>query len=212
MKTFGAGTVACAIALAAMAPVTFPALAQTPTIITDDFADRTTGWTRRDLDGVQIDYLNGGYAIVAPGNSPFVLASTGYAFANGTLSVDVANLPGATEHNQGVFLRAQDADNFYAFAIASDWTWSFFRVADGLVVTAESQGGYLPGGVYLTYAPNRISAAANGGEIQFSVNGTLIYTLTDAIWTEGVAGLLVHNPRATATGSIFDNWRVEVTP
>ncbi|MGD9738944.1 MAG: hypothetical protein AB7O56_04925 [Bauldia sp.] len=198
------------VAVAAGMLVALPALAQT--VVTDTFDDPNTAWTNGFQGDVRVGYEAGEYWMTARSVSPIVLGSNGFAFANGTVSFEVRNAGESLAHGQGVFLRAQDPDNYYAFYITSDSTFEAFHVVAGEIVPDSPPVSVLPAGLYRTDAPNVIEAVANGAEIEFRVNGTSVFTTTGVTWPEGVTGFLFVNTYIQPAGSIFDNWRVEVAP
>ncbi len=83
-----------------------PALART--VITETFDDPATGWTNGQQQDVRVGYEAGEYWMTATTVSPIVLASNGFAFANGTMSVEVRNAGEIARTRPGVFLQAQD--------------------------------------------------------------------------------------------------------
>lgn len=200
----GALTIAVALTLAV------PALAQT--VVTDTFDDPNTGWTNGRQGTVRVGYEAGEYWMTATTTSPIVLASNGFSFANGTISFEVRNAGESLAHGQGVFLRAQDPDNYYAFYITSDGTFEAFHVVAGEIVTDSPAAAPLPAGLYRTDAPNLIEIVATGPDIEYRLNGTSVFAVTDVAFAEGVAGFLFLNSFIHPAGSIFDNWRVEVAP
>ena len=185
-----------------------PAFAQT--ITTDTFDDPNTGWTNGVQEDVRVGYEGGEYWMTARTVSPIVLASNGFAFLNGTISVEVRNAGESLAHGQGVFLRAQDPDNYYAFYITSENTFEAFHVVAGEIVADSPAASPLPEGLYLTDAPNVIEVVAGATDLEYRVNGTTVFTATGALWSAGVAGLLFVNTYLQPAGSIFDNWRVEL--
>ncbi len=170
---------AVAMALAVAGPVA------AQQVVTDDFADPTTGWTVRSDDGpVQIGYVGGQYQISATQPVGIVIGSSGYSFYDGTVSVEAQDLPDSAPHYSGLFVRAQDSANFYAFVLASDGSIGMFHYVNGTYVADGPSDLHLADGVYLTDAPNVLSVEASGLSLTFSVNGQEVATLRTVRWDQ----------------------------
>lgn len=201
---------------AALLAATLPALAQAPaaeapTVVLDDFADPATGWTvRRDGTAYEINYRDGAYWIAMATRTPLQLASAGHIVADGRVAIRLRDLAPSAPHPAGLFVRAQDPANFYAFVVGSDGSFVVFHYVDGAFVLDSPDGAMVPAGLYLPGgAANDVAVDAGARRLIFYLNGVELFRVEDALWTEGVAGLVAANVTDTPAGTVFDNWRIE---
>lgn len=198
------------VATTAMAQAPTPAPAPTTRIIMDEFSDPTTGWPVRTDGLLELSYYEGIYRFAMSGPSPLQLASTGLWFADGVISVDLAELPPSVPHPQGVFVRGQDANNYYGFLVQSDETFTVFRWENGMFFEISQPSARLPAGLYHADALNAVDVIMQGPIIRFFLNYTEVWSLNDAKWNDGIAGLLAANLTYSPAATQFDNWRVEI--
>lgn len=195
---------------------TLPALAQAPVpeppiVVFDDFADPATGWTvRRDGTIYEIAYRDGAYWIAMATRTPLQLASAGHIVADGRVAIRLRDLAPSTPHPAGLFVRAQDPANFYAFVVGSDGSFIVFHYLDGAFVLDSPDGAAVPAGLYLPGgAVNDLAVDGGARRLIFYLNGVEVFRLDDALWTEGVAGLVAANLGDRPAGTVFDDWRIE---
>ncbi len=197
---------AIAMALVVAAPVA--GLAQH--LMTDDFSDPTTGWTVRNDGGpVVMDYVDGQFQMSATGPIGLFIASQRFSFGDGTVSVEATDLPGSAAHYSGIFVRAQDSANFYAFVLGSDGAVGIFHYVSGTYF-ADATNLTLREGLYHTDAPNILSVTGSGSSLHFFANGEEVASIPFARWSEGVTGLIVVTRADGMAGTAFDNWRIEL--
>lgn len=206
----GAAVAAVLGGMLAGPPVAAQPAALPPLVTTDDFSDPTTGWTVREEDTYRMGYVDGTYQVTSTGPTPLLLGSTGEGVGNGLVQVELTDVPGSAPHPHGVFVRAQDGGNFYGFAVASDGSFMVFHFEDGALVTDhEEAAGFLADGLYRTDGPNLVWVWLSGTELRFELNNTELYAVTDALWPDGVAGVLAASSYDLPAGTVFDNWRLE---
>lgn len=203
----GGRAAAVVLAMAVAAPVAV--LAQQ--VFTDDFSDPSTGWTVRADDGpVRIDYADGQYWMYATQPVGVVLGSSGIAFNDGVISVETQDLPNSAPHVAGIFLRAQNAANFYGFVLGSDGSIGMFHYVDGTYVADGPTNLYLREGLYRTDEPNLLTVTASGSTLTYFVNGEQVASVDLVRWTGGVAGVMIGTNSPDPAGTAFDNWRLEI--
>ncbi len=204
--TRGSRVAAVAVALAVAAPVAV--LAQQ--VITDDFSDRNSGWTvRADGGPVTIDYVDGQYWMYATGPVGIIIAASGVTFNDGAVSVEMQDLPDSAVHAAGIFVRAQDSANFYAFVLGSDGSIGMFHFVDGVYVADGRSDLFLRDGLFKTDEPNVVTVTASGSSMNYFVNGEQVATVAVTRWTGGAVGLILGTGADGTAGTAFDNWRVE---
>lgn len=106
----------------------------------------------------------------------------------------------------GLFCRARDRDNFYAF-IVSPTRWSIVRMQQaGSTVLAN---GELPAQVMPGAADGVLGAECNGDTFTLRFNGKVMGTAQDAGWNEGQSGLLVIGTKLRSTNVQYDDFELE---
>lgn len=190
-----------------------PAATAPPTrVVFDDFSNPTTGWRQHAPNGgIEMAYRDGTYQVLMTTPTPLQLIDSGVPrFANGVVSVDLANSAGSGAHPQGVFVRAQDVDNYYGFVVQSDGTYTIYRWEGGRYFGLTLPNERLPEGLYLADGLNAIDVIADGTILRFFLNYREVFSLPDAKWNDGTTGLIVGNLSFDPAGTVFDNWRVEI--
>lgn len=179
-------------------------------IVFDDFSDPRTGWTERSGGGLEVGYRDGTYQVIMTAPTPLQLIWSGIRFADGAISIDVANLEPSVPHPQGLFIRGIDPDNYYGFFVQSDNTFSVFRWEDGMYYSESVANSPLPEGLYSTEGPNALDIMAEGPGLRFFVNFQEIFSIRTTKWNDGDAGFLFGNLTFDQAGTVYDNWRVEI--
>ncbi|MGV8840772.1 MAG: hypothetical protein ACWA6X_10765 [Bauldia sp.] len=187
------------------------ASAQTePRVVFDDFSNPQTGWTQHASGGIELAYRDGTYQVVMTTPTPLRLVASGTRFADGAVSVDVANLEPSVPHPQGVFVRGVDADNYYGFLVQSDGTFTVFRWENGAYYEESGANVALPEGLYATDGPNALDVMAEGPALRFFVNFVEVFRIQTTKWNDGEAGLLFGNLTFDRAATVYDNWRVQI--
>lgn len=181
-----------------------------PAYAFDDFADPATGWTERADGTHEMGYRDGAYRIVMASRSPLQLASAGHVVADGRVAIRLHDVTPSAAHPAGLFVRAQDPANFHGFVVGSDGSFAVFHYRDGAFVLDSPPNAALPAGLYLAApAANDLAIEAGASRLVFFLNGVELFRIEDALWTEGVAGLLAANPADLPAATVFDDWRID---
>lgn len=180
-------------------------------IIFDDFSDPRTGWTEHAANGgIELAYRDGTYQVIMTTPTPLQLVWSGIRFADGAISVDIADLAPSVPHPQGVFIRGIDTENYYGFVVQSDGTFNVFRWDNGTYYGESPTNSPLPPGLYSNDGPNALDVMAEGPALRFFVNFQEVFYIQTTRWNDGDAGLLFGNLTLDRAATVYDNWRVEI--
>lgn len=181
----------------------------TPRIVIyqDDFTDPDSGWDVYDEEDTLAQYSDGEYRVgvyrtdyVAWGNP-----SLEREFADFTVEADARQVEGPLGSNFGLLVRYQpDNENFYWFEISSDGYYSVDLLRDGQWVTLvdwDTSDAIRQG----LGATNHLQVECAGSQFRFSVNGSLLVTVTDSAFPSGNIGLAAGTFDEPGTVVHFDN-------
>lgn len=202
------------LALAVLAASTATA-APSRSVFRDDFSDTGSGWSD-NREAVQRGHSRGlgiydesGHFQMTPleDNTIGLLpaprqADTGNVRLRSTLFLLVSDGQGGA----GVFCRARDRDNFYAF-IVSPTRWSIVRIQQGdskLLANGELPAQVMPGA-----ADGVLGAECNGDTFTLRFNDRQMGSVQDAGWNEGESGLLVVGTKLGSTNAQYDDFQLE---
>lgn len=189
--------------------------AQSRSVFRDDFSDTRSGWSdnreavqRGQSRGLGIYDESGHFQMTPLENDTIGLlpaprqADTGNVRLRSTLFVLVSDGVGGG----GLFCRARDRDNVYAF-IVSPTRWSIVRVqqADSTVLAS----GELPAQVMPGAADGVLGAECNGSTFTLRFNDTVMGSAQDAGWNEGQSGLLVIGTKLGSTHAQYDDFELD---
>jgi len=180
-------------------------------IIFDDFSDPSTGWSQHGANGgIEVGYRDGTYQVIMTTPTPLQLIWSGTRFADGAVSIDVADLAPSVPHPQGIFVRGQDPLNYYGFLVQSDGTFTAFRWENGTYYSESQANTPLPAGLYSSDGMNALDVMAQGQSIRFFVNFVEVFQMGNTKWIDGEAGLLFGNLTLDRAATVYDNWRIEI--
>ena len=174
----------------------------------DDFANPGSGWTTTDADQLRIAYQDGAlhFQVDAPDAAAWAVA--GKRATDFILDVDATQVEGPDNNHYGVVVRYADAKNFYRLDISGDGYYSIQRYKDGewvllinwLESTAIEQGA----------TSNHLRVIAEGPQLTWIVNGTLVAQIEDADILSGDIGLTAGTfPDEPGVHVAFDNLEVK---
>jgi hypothetical protein len=182
-----------------------------PVLLSDDFSETTSGWTRIADAAGSADYLAGSYHIVVNGPSDFVLALNPQVFGGDvSIEVDARKTDGTNDNYFGVVCHYQDPDNYYMLLITSGGSSAIGMMKDGefgLIspgLTPIRMEGIKPNG-----ATNHIRADCVGEQMTLFANGKQVSLAYDSSFTGGQVGLVAATGRIASKLDIrFDTFRV----
>lgn len=189
--------------------------AQSGSVFGDDFSDTGSGCSdnreavqRGQSRGLGIYDESGHFQMTPLENDTIGLlpaprqADSGNVRLRSTLVVLVSDGVGGG----GLFCRARDRDNFYAF-IVSPTRWSIVRMqqADSTVLAS----GELPAQVMPSAADGVLGAESNADTFTLRFNDKVMGSAQDAGWNEGQSGLLVLGTKLGSTNAQYDDFELE---
>jgi hypothetical protein len=179
-----------------------------PADLSDDFANPASGWTVNDRGNRHQAYEQNAYTITLDAADSFVFGTNGKQVANGIIQVDARDDASSAGHPFGIFVRAQDEQNYHAFVVATDNSFAAFHVQAGQFAMDGKPDQQLPKDLLVRNGPNRIQVFMDGSNIVYFLNGREIDRAT-ALWPTGLAGVLSAGGNAPGKTKVaFDDWKV----
>jgi|WetSurMetagenome_2_1015567.scaffolds.fasta_scaffold27845_1 hypothetical protein len=167
-----------------------------PTLFSDDFSNRNSGWDRyQDITGVT-DYSNVGYLIHVKTANSIKWANPSKTFQNNVrIEVDATKATGPDDNAFGIICRYQDIDNFYYFYISSDGFAGIGKKVYGYYIIISSPDGKLLEikGINKGAATNHLRADCIGNTLTFYVNDIKAAQATANYFTGGDVGLIARS-------------------
>jgi len=175
-------------------------------LLADDFSGGAAGWTIVDegtemapsdwqvVNGRLVQYSNIFERDAPLRSGTYALADVGYGWTDYTLDVAVRS---DDDDSIGVMFRYEDANNYYRLSWNAQSPYRrLVKVVGGVATLLASDAvPYTPGQSY------DVSVAVVGSGITISVDGALVFSVTDGSITGGTVGLYSYGN----VGSVFDN-------
>jgi hypothetical protein len=174
-------------------------------LLTDDFSNPESGFTRQaDADAIT-DYLEGQYQIHVFTPNINVWSVNSQKLADVKIDINARTAAGSENNMYGVVCRHRDDSNFYFFAISADGYYAIGKVNEG-VIALLSSSVYEPSDKIQTgQTLNHLSATCLGENLTLSVNDSPIAQATDSDFADGKIGLIAGTFDDTETDVRFDN-------
>lgn len=177
-------------------------------LFSDDFSDRSGGWSRVSNEGGIVGYDNGVFRILvnAPGYNYW--ATPGLNFADTRIEVETGHFAGPVSNRLGLVCRYQDDRNYYFFVISSDGFYAVGKVSGGETIhlgQAEMQSSQA---IKTDDPVNHLRADCIGDTLTFFVNGFPVALVHDDQFARGDVGLLAGAFEETGVDIIFDDFVV----
>lgn len=190
-------------------PTPSPTMAQKTVLFSDDLSRWRSGWDSEPVDSSGRTFYSGGFLHILDKAPP---TGTNYHklnknFNDFILDFDTKTIDGTLNNWQGVEVRRQDNDNYYALDISADGYYAIVKFENG-----NRQGLTGSKGVYSSYiktgigATNHIRVEANKNSLSLSVNGHHLSSVTDNTFREGTVALSANSlTSGTLTEVAFNN-------
>jgi hypothetical protein len=190
--------------------------AATPTessvLLEDDFSDPATGWYVDDnSDEGSYAYEDGVYAITALENGLQMWGNAGRSFGDVVIEVDAMHVSGPTNNNDayGVGCRIQQNGDGYFLRISADGYYAIFRVTTD-AATDDTEFITLldwmqSSAINLGNATNHIVGTCQGPNLSLSVNGQMLGTAQDSMYTSGDVAVTATTFEDEPTTMHYDN-------
>jgi len=178
-------------------------------LLVDNFTDPMSGWkVWVGEDGSSIDYSNGALRIYVNRAQYDYWSVAGKNYEDVHLESDIVKGDGPDDNDYGLICRYRDQDNFYAFVISSDGYAGIIKVKDGAYQVLSGESLQYVEAVRRGNDRNRLQAICAGTVLKFSVNGILLFEVTDADFTSGDVGVIAGAYDTPGVEILFDNFAV----
>lgn len=198
----------------ALAALTGPTLAGT-VVFKDDFSSASSGWDdnseatmRGKTRGMGI-YTDGKFQMTPLEDNTMGLlpsprqATTGNVRLESETFLYVSTGSGGA----GLFCRASDRDNFYAFLVTGAGEWRIVKSRGGKGETLA--GGRLPKQVVDGMVDGKIGASCAGETLSLSFKGKTMGSARDATFSAGNSGLMIIGSDLASTYATYDDFLLE---
>lgn len=173
-----------------------------------DAAGRWGTGTSADVEG---QVTEGVYDMLVKSNQGMYLATAGETFGDGTYELDATQIEGPLNNGYGMLFQVdEESDSFYAFEVSGDgYIWiGYCRDL------CESEAVALVGGDWFRspavktglHETNNLKVIADGGRMNFFVNGLEVGRATDDRLTEGDVAVVVEALGEPGVRVVFDNF------
>ncbi|MBN1180332.1 MAG: hypothetical protein JXD18_14055 [Anaerolineae bacterium] len=173
----------------------------------DDFSNPSSGWEIGQYEEGNVGYESGYYFVESVQDGIMVWATAFQNFSDILFDVDIAQIYGPANDNNGygVLCRVQPGDygDGYAFLISGDGYYTIQKIVGGDYepLVAWNTSSVINQG----NAENHIRAVCDGTRLELWVNGQLLAETTDATYASGDISLVAGTLEAEPTEIHFDN-------
>jgi hypothetical protein len=176
-----------------------------PQIFSADFAQ---GWPSINDETAKISLNGGAYSFsIGPFDSRFMSTSV-VDQGDYYIEVDV-NVPECSEGTgYGLLMRQQDANNYYAYIIFCNNTYSLLARVNGSIPGGPLAVGPLPEGVSDTTGSHTLGAMARGQNITVFFDGEVVTDIDDDRHQQGDIALYALSQGTSVIQVDFDNLEV----
>ena len=178
----------------------------------DSFSNTSGGWRLQDDVYGKVSYQNDALYILHYADAPdFIYSMPGQSFSDARFEVTTQQVAGSLSSWQLFLCRYNDPSNYYAAAFSADGSYAAFVIFNDkltLLVEPETSASILQGRDVV----NRVELECDGSNIRFSINGDMLFDVTDTSLSSGdvALGLIAADDRDAEVA--FDNFTVYVAP
>jgi hypothetical protein len=177
-------------------------------LFSDEFNSNTNSWGTSGQDIGEINFLYQGLDIKVNTPNALLWTVTGDQYKDSQIEVDGVLMSGPTNDAFGVVCRFQDNKNFYGFLLSHDGYYGIFKMQDGVMQLADSQGLKYSEAIRQGGIVNHIQAICQGDVLKLSVNSQLLAEIQDNSFSQGQMGLIVGTYETAGVELFFDNLQV----
>jgi hypothetical protein len=173
----------------------------------DDFSDPGSGWpVVLDNPALRLEYLYGEYRMLRNRTDGYLVATPGIAASDYSLSVVARNWNGLFGSYGLAFGMSEDLSQFYTFEVYSDGWYGLYHHSSGdWTVLGENMSSAVNPGA----SSNQLKVERNGALINGYVNGQLVTSVSDGLFTGSrYVGLILSTYDQAGLDACFDNFAV----
>lgn len=178
----------------------------------DEFSgERDCGWAMYNRGGATTAIENEALKISVSQPGEVWWTNPGKDFDDITMTAEARQISGPDDNAYGLICRYQNPENFYIFLISGDGYYAIGKYQSGsdqIIYLTENQE-YVPSdAINQGAATNQIRVSCVGNQLNLTVNGIPLLTVTDPTFVTGDIGVAVSTLQPGTAVVEFDNIRV----
>ena len=173
----------------------------TKTILSDDFTDPSSGWSRAKNQDYTLEYKNGNYHIlINPSSNGGQAVWIDGSYTNISVEADAQETSGSDDGTIGVACRAGKNGDMYTFEFAQNGSYSINKLDSSGNSTSLTEGTLNPNTV-IQNDVNHIEGVCDGDTLTMLLNNQVLAQAQDSDYTKGGIGMIV-NPGSSGDNSM----------
>ena len=175
-------------------------------VFEDDFSS-LTGWAVRTTDNWGFNFTSSGYRMRVNADDTIIWSTRSKEYADVIVEAVGRQTGGPDSGYYGVICRFVNGNNYYAFVISSDGSYSIIRVQNAERLFLD--GGSAPAGVINPSGENnQIQAECLGDTLALFANGRQLTRIQDDAFASGEVGLASGTRQQTGLEAVFERFTV----
>ena len=180
-------------------------------VLTDNFSDPNSGWTRQRDANFIADYDNGGYRIHIINKTQSSLWGINNHPINGsvTVEVDATFIDGSSKNDMGIICRFQNPENYYYLSITPKGAFGISKVINGIeTLIGMADMPQIDDVILGKGLVNHLRVECTDRILVLNVNNVELERIEDTELKSGSIGLIVGTYSDAAIDVQFDNFSV----
>ena len=182
------------------------------TLLNDNFdGEKDCGWILFNGNGVTSELVDGALRISNSLSGEITWAKADRNFDDVIITSQARQISGPNDNAYGVICRYQSPENFYVFLVSGDGHYAIgkYQSSSPQIEYLSGEGQYVfSDAINQGTAANEIKASCIGNELNLTVNGIPLETVTDPTFVTGDIGLGASPFQPGTTVIEFDGIRV----
>jgi len=187
-------------------PTPSPSAVSKTVLFSDDLSQWRSGWEEEYDYSDGKTFYSGGSLHIRDNKPPTgsIYHTLNRNFNDFILDVDTKAVAGTLNNFQGVFVRGNGEENYYAFLISADGYYNIQKNENDNLVNLV--GGTRSGSIKTgTGATNHIHVEVNKNTFSLSVNGDHVRTVTDNTFREGTVSMMANSLTSDSFSEVVFN-------